>query len=153
VDPGRIDLATCVSHTEAGEQYETHYSNAEYREKIGSARASNKRRAWLEKDNDLQDALTALPSAKTASINQIVLHISALFKTIDAVLAHNFRNRVRCLKFSQFGRKQKIEHREKDDASTSTHLVFEVDCIQQSFGYSIHHKLVDAPFDQLHWFT
>ena len=110
VDPGRIDLVTCVSHTEEGEQYDTHYSNAEYREKIGSGRASNKRRTWLEKDNDLQGELTELPSAKTASINQMVLHITALFKIIDAVMAHNFRNRVRCLKFTQFGRKQKVMH-------------------------------------------
>ena len=110
VDPGRIDLATCVTHTEEGEQFESHYSNGEYREKIGSARASNKRRTWLEKDSDLLADLTAMPSAKTASINQMVLHIGALFKIINAVLAHNFRNRVRCLKFTQFGRKQKVMH-------------------------------------------
>eukprot|EP00835_Amoeboradix_gromovi_P000901 NODE_34_length_31639_cov_0.254375.p7 type:complete len:345 gc:universal NODE_34_length_31639_cov_0.254375:12141-11107(-) len=110
VDPGRIDLATCVSHSDEGQQYKTHYTNAEYREKIGSARASNKRRTWLEEDNDLQDRLTVLPSAKTASIDQMVLHITALFKIIDAVLARNFRSRVRCLKFKQFGRKQKVMH-------------------------------------------
>ena len=110
VDPGRIDLVTCVSYNNEGKQRQAHYSNGEYREKIGSARASNKRRTWLENDNHLQDELTALPTAKTASTQQLTLHITELFRIIDSVLEHSFRSRVRCLKFTQFGRKQKVMH-------------------------------------------
>ena len=110
VDPGRIDLVTCITQTEDGEQTQTHYSNGEYREKIGSARTSNKRRTWLEDDNDLQGQITALPTAKTASTQQLMLHIAELLKIVDKVLEHNFRSRVRCLKFTQFGRKQKVMH-------------------------------------------
>ena len=71
VDPGRIDLVTCITHNEEGEQRQTHYSNGEYREKIGSARASNKRRTWLKDDDDLLEKLTVLATAKTASIQQL----------------------------------------------------------------------------------
>ena len=110
VDPGRIDLVTCVSKNQHEEQSVTHYSNSDYREKIGSARAPTKRRTWLKKDNDLQDRLTALPTAKTASIQQLTVHMVELFRILDDVLQHNFKSKVRGLKFTQFGRKQKVMH-------------------------------------------
>ena len=59
---------------------------------------------------NLLEKLTVLATAKTASIQQLTLHIAELFKIIDKVLEHNFRSRVRCLKFTQFGRKQKVMH-------------------------------------------
>ena len=106
VDPGRRDLATCSTFGEDGVVTFPRFSNAEYREKIGSAKASTKRRTWLEGDG--LEAVLELPTAKTSSSAVMRVHISRLLALIDPILLHHGARRVRSMRFTQYGRKQKV---------------------------------------------
>ena len=108
VDPGRRDLFTAVTSDAAGRDSYTRYSNAEYREKIGATKAQQKRRRWLE--SAALEQLLELPSAKTSSSAAMEHHIIALFKILDDVLHHNCAWRVRALRFTQYGCRQKVMH-------------------------------------------
>ena len=112
VDPGRIDLASCVYlRPEVDGEFSPpvflHYSNKEYQEKIGLYKAHAKRRHWLA-GAELQDQMTNLPSAKTPDPAMMIEHITALFLILDRVLALNGRRRVRDLRFSQHCRRQRV---------------------------------------------
>lgn len=56
----------------------------------------------------LQQALTELPSAKTPTSFGVQLHMTALFKILDRLLQLNGRRRVRSLRFSQHGLRQRV---------------------------------------------
>ena len=111
VDPGRVSLVTCgwnVDDTETKQAF-SHYSNGEYQNKIGLADALQKRRKWQEKAN-LADQLLNLPTAKTPDSVVLELHIQCLLQMFDKVLELNGKRRVRSLRFTQYGRRQRVMH-------------------------------------------
>ena len=79
----------------------------EYQQKIGLHKAQSKRRLWISRA-DLQQAFTELTSAKAPGSFGLQLHIDALFKILDRLLQLNGRRRVRSLRFSQHGLRQRV---------------------------------------------
>ena len=79
----------------------------EYQQKIGLHKAQSKRKLWISRA-DLQQAFTELPSAKTPGSYGLQLHVDALFKILDRLLQLNGSRRVRSLRFSQHGLRQRV---------------------------------------------
>jgi len=110
VDPGSRDLVTCLSYTEDGEQRSWRYSNAEYKEKIGAAKAGRRRLRWMQEDAALDVELQDVPSPKTGMLELFELHLNGFFAVLRRALRHCAMRRVRALRFTQYGRKQKVMH-------------------------------------------
>jgi hypothetical protein len=58
----------------------------------------------------LEEKLMELPTAKTADLNKMELHISSLLGILNKVLSLNLWKRVRELRFRQYARRQKVLH-------------------------------------------
>ena len=109
VDPGSRDIVTCLSYDAEGNQKTWRYSKKEYKAKIGVVGAQRRRRMWRRKAG-LEEDMLFLPSGKTGDIKSFHFHVEQLFRVLDRVLELNFKRRVREMRFTQYGKKQKVMH-------------------------------------------
>jgi len=109
VDPGSRDIVTCLSYDAEGNQKTWRYSKREYKAKIGVEEAQRRRRVWRRKAG-LEEDMRSLPSGKTGVIERFLFHFTELFRVLDQVLELNSKRRVREMRFTQYGKKQKVMH-------------------------------------------
>ena len=107
VDPGSRDLVTCVSHDAQGRQVSWRYSKKEWKVKTGVEKAQKHRREWRRKAG-LEDDMVCLPPGKTGDKDSFLHHIREVLKLLDAIIELNSKKRVRCLRFKQFARRQRV---------------------------------------------